>query len=128
MEATCMACLTPLLYFDYLLFLFCFPYIELGTKSYQHVICLPSEGRHLVVVVANSYCQNKKRVNFTQCYIWSKGLFQCGAWSPLNFSSYKKVHSAIMYAYRAIGGYMNNTCYDDDHIIDPLMSCVHVPS
>ena len=55
-----------------------------------------------------------------QAHIFSRGLFQAGAWSSLAASSYKKVHAAIMYVYRSVLGLKQCMLQSDDQIINEL--------
>ena len=52
--------------------------------------------------------------------MWSKGLFQCGAWPTLLAASLKKIHIAIMFIYKIIIGNDKARCINDDEIIAEL--------
>ena len=62
-------------------------------------------------VLRNHSIAVSKRLSVLQIYILTKGTFQCGTWSQLPDSLYKKIHTCIMSLYRDISGhYFGNTC------------------
>ena len=76
-------------------------------------------------MLANPKLAVNRRTAVASGYIWSKGLFQCGAWPNLHCNVYKKVHVAIMYVFRIIlhsGGYAAGTT-DDDVIAQLQVMC-----
>ena len=71
-------------------------------------------------VLANPLLSLRKRCNIAQTYIWSKGMFQCGAWHSLSCALYKRIHGAIMYVYRALIGRDRAWVLNDDDVISEL--------
>jgi len=82
---------------------------------------LRTEARKLAKNILGNECITaKRRCDLATCYIWSKGLFQCGTWARLACPTYKRIHGAIMYVYRCIGKYQHNMYKSDDEIIAQL--------
>jgi hypothetical protein len=74
-------------------------------------------------ILANPLIPIERRCNFAQTYIWSKGLFQCGAWNSLPCTQYKRIHGAVMYVYRAILGKDKAWVLNDEVISELSVIC-----
>ena len=71
-------------------------------------------------VLRNEGLSVPKRLAICQTYIWSRGLFQCGTWPELGVAEYKKIHSAVLYAYRTILPDEKAKSLNDDEVISEL--------
>ena len=80
-----------------------------------------SEVRHLSKrVLSHSQLSISRKCSIVSAYIWSKGLFQCSTWQALSPGQYKRLHTAIMKAYRAIVGHQRAWTLTDDEVISEL--------
>ena len=69
-------------------------------------------------IVRNHDLKLEKRVFILQCYIATKGTFQCSTWSDLKPGALKRFHACVMDLYRDVSGHYSKKPLGKDLISD----------
>ena len=73
------------------------------TEAAQRACIIRAETRALRKrVLSNTAVSVERRMTVLQLHILSKGLFQAGAWESLSPNALRRIHAAVMFAYRIV--------------------------